>query len=294
MEHQGLVGYQGNSGIGGLSGITASKSSMPHDASLVEVVGEKIRKGRDINLVCPFAGKAFCFDQWKRSFKRLPIKRSHAVIYDNSNDRRFNARLRRVCDGLDSYTLVVDRNPQITTELSFDFAAIGARCRSVYGEIYNRLIDHKRPLSLNLEDDVTIPEGSFERLEHIIRQDRVATAIGQCNCRRALQAANVVQSIAVDFKVSQHLGSGQSIDIEMVQVQPKSFGVQQIGAGHMGLWLSRTDAIKSIGMGNQYGMLHGNDINWGFGVNAAGLRFAVDWSVKLDHHYQKDGQTLSC
>lgn len=295
----GLVGYQGNSGQTGLSGVICQANAMPHDSSLVTVVEEKVRKRRDINVVCPFAGKSFSFPAWKKAFRKLPLERSHVLIYDNGNDKRFSARLARVCAGLDSYTLVRDTNPHLTADLSFDFDAIGARCRSVYGEIYNSLIDKKRPLSLNLEDDVSIPDGSFERLDSLINSDRdIATVIGQCNCRRAIQVANLLQTIAVDFKVSQHLGRAAQngvLDIEQIPLEAKAFGTDLIGGGHMGLWLTRTDAIESVGgMGQKFGQLRGNDLNWGFAVNAAGLKFAIDWSVKLDHLYEKNGQVLSC
>jgi len=295
----GLVGYQGNSGKSGSSGVICQKEAMPHDTSLVTIVEEKVRKKRDLNVVCPLANKGYSFGIWKKAFKKLPLNRAHVLIYDNGNDKRFSQRIRRVCDNLDSYTLVRDTNPHLTADDSFDFDAIGARCRSIYGEIYNKLIDPRRPLSVNLEDDVDFKNGSFERLERIINEDDdIATVIGQCNCRRAIQVANTLQSIAVDFKVSQMLGRAaqtSDLDIEMQLLPSKTFGVDMIGAGHMGLWLTRTDAIAATGgMGQKFGTLRGNDLNWGFGVNAAGLKFAIDWQVKLDHFYQKEGQLLSC
>lgn len=285
-------------GMGGDSGMSGMVMSLPeHHEELVTVVKEKKARNRDINIVSPFAGKTFCFGEWKKSLGKLPLDRGHVVMYDNSNDPAFSRRLQKFCESeLDSYKLVKDTNAQLTLELSNDWTAIGKRCRAVYGIIYNQLIDHSKPLSLNLEDDIGVPDGAWERLMFHAEDDEVGTVIAKCYDRRSWKRDKIKQAISVNFKVTEMIGpSGVAPEIELVHLEEKDFGVESIGAGHMGLWLTKTDVIKDLGMGHQFANLVGNDINWGYAVNQAGLRFVQDWGVKLDHYYKSDsGKKLSC
>jgi len=287
----------GQSGMGGTSGMIMSLPE--HNEELVTVVREKKARRRDINIVSPFAGKTFCFSEWKKSFGRLPVDRGHVVIYDNSNDKTFGRKLEDFCTReLPSYKLVRDTNPHLTMEFSNNWTAIGKRCRAVYGIIYNELIDHRKPWSLNLEDDVGIPEDSWEKLSFIMKDESVGTAIGKCIDRRGLKDRGIRVPIAVNFTRTQTIGpTGVNAEpkIELEHIPEKDFGVEAIGGGHMGLWLTRTEAINRLGMGHQFGDLCGNDMNWGYAINEDGWKFAHDWSIHMKHFYKSDkGKKLSC
>ena len=267
---------------------------IPHDESLVSIVKEKKRPRRDVNLVTPLAGKGYCFSKWKESLKQAPMKRSHVYVYDNSNNPRFSRRVDKFCESqLDSYTLIKDENSKQGLETIRDWVRVGNRCRAVYGQIYNSIVDHKRPLCLNMEDDVGIPDRAWDKLYTQIQNDEVGTVIGQCNDRRAYVDTGKIQTIAVNFKVEEAIGQTDSINVITVPAQVRQFGVDSIGAGHMGFWLTKTEVISELGMGHRVGELRGNDINWGFAINRAGWKFAIDWSVKLDHYFEVDGKVLS-
>jgi len=279
----------GLGGTAGLSGLTAV-----HDELLVSILREKKEVGRDINLVTPLAGKSYCFSRWKKSLAKLPLERCHTLVYDNSNNVRFSNKVDQFCEReLDSYTLVKDTNPRCSLEQSRDWVRVGNRCRAVYGHIYNKLVDQRRPLCLNLEDDIGVPDKAWQKLYAQIQTDSVGTVIGQCNDRRAYVDTGKRRTIAVNFKVDEIIGQGSSLSVKTTPVTVREFGVDQIGSGHMGLWLTKTEVIRELGMGHQFGDLRGNDMNWGLAINRAGWKFAVDWSVKLEHYFQQDGKVLS-
>ena len=279
----------GLSGTSGLSGLTAA-----HDESLVSVLREQTSPGRDVNLVTPLAGKGYCFSKWRKSLAKLPMDRCHVLVYDNSNNVRFSNKVDQFCESeLDSYTLVRDTNSRCSLEQSRDWVRVGNRCRAVYSQIYNKLVDHRRPLCLNLEDDIGVPDKAWQKLYAQIQTDDVGTVIGQCNDRRAYVDTGQKQTIAVNFKVDEVIGQDGSLSVETCPVVVRDFGVEQIGAGHMGLWLTKTETILELGMGHQFGDLRGNDMNWGLAINRAGWKFALDWSVKLEHYFQQDGKVLS-
>lgn len=292
--------YKAHSGESGTSGVIMQVDE--HDSDLVEVVKQKAprSKGRDVNIVCPMAGKTFAFNEWKKSLGKLPLDRAHVLVYDNSNDRKFHTKIQDFCvREFDSYTLVQDNNQKLTIDglpnSSLGWKAIGDRCDAVYNEIYDRFVDDRRPLCCNLEDDVWIPEDSWDRMVTTIKDDVVGTVIGQCNDRRIFVHNGTVQSIAVNFRIEEMLGAMNTLNVQTIPVQPKEFGVEAIGAGHMGLWLTKTEAIRQIGMGKKDEEINGTDINWGFHLNRAGWKFCVDWSIKMKHFYQDtNGKKQSC
>lgn len=273
-----------------------------HDSDLVGIVKQKDprAKGRDINIVCPMAGKQFAFGEWKKSLGKLPLDRAHIVLYDNSNDKNFHKKVLDFCQReFDSFTLVQDDNQKLTIDglpnSELGWKAIGQRCDDVYREIYGRFVDLRRPLCLNLEDDVGIPKNSWERLSATIKDDAVGTVIGQCNDRRIYVYDGTVQSIAVNFDIRETLGAKNTIHVDTVPVEPRDYGVEAIGAGHMGLWLTKSAAIKEVKVGYRKENINGTDINWGFQLNRAGWKFCVDWSVQLQHFYlDASGKKQSC
>ena len=227
--------YPGNSGLSGTSGITAI-----HDEDLVSIIREKKRPRKDINLVTPLAGKTYCLGKWKESLKQLPMDRCHVLVYDNSNNARFSKKIDQFCrKQLDSYTLVQDTNSRCSLEQSRDWVRVGNRCRAVYGQIYNSLVDHKRPLCLNLEDDIGVPDAAWDKLYHQVQNEDVGTVIGQCNDRRAYVDSGVKRTIAVNFKIEEKIGQNGKLSVETSPVTVRDFGVEQIGSGHMGFWLTQ-------------------------------------------------------
>jgi len=275
--------------------------SLPeHNEELVTVVREKKARNRDINIVSPFAGKSFCFRDWAKSLKAMPVDRAHVLVYDNSNSKTFGRKLDEFCKKeLAAYTLCRDTNPHLTMEFSNNWTAIGKRCRAVYGIIYNELVDQKRTWCLNLEDDIGAPNDSWEKLSFIMKDESVGTAIGKCIDRRGLNDRGVRLPIAVNFTRTQTIGpTGIKAEprIELEHIPEKDYGVEAIGGGHMGLWLTRTEAIRSLGMGHQFGEIVGNDMNWGYAINEAGWKFAHDWSIHMKHYYKdkQSGKKLSC
>jgi hypothetical protein len=292
--------YKATSGNSGLSGTTMSL--IEHDSELVDIVRQRAprKRGRDINVVCPMAGKQFAFKQWEESLGKLPMDRAHVLVYDNSNRPAFHRMIEEFCQReFDSYTLVRDDNQKLTIDglpnSSLGWQAIASRCDDVYAEIYTRWMDPRRPLCLNLEDDVGIPEDSWEKLSHTIRDEQVATVIGQCNDRRLFVHNGTLQSIAVNFEIQEKLGAQNVREVETIPVTPKDFGVEAVGGGHMGLWLTKTEAIQQVGITTRTDYIFGTDINWGYQLNRAGWKFAIDWSLKMDHFFQDSrGKLQSC
>lgn len=290
-----VFNYNGNSGNSGNSGISMLED---FDIGLVKTVEEKKsrKKSIDINIVCPMAGKSFCLADWKKSLGRLPLNRSHLLIYDNGNNKKFSQRLLEFCQSeIASYTIVEDRNYELPSHLQHNCRALSARCDAFYRHIYEELIDQELPLCLNLEDDVVIPSDSFEKLYHVIQDVNIGTVIGQCNDRRDFIYRGAKSSISVDFQVHARVGAQFELEISTINLPEKKRGVETIGAGHMGLWLTRTDAIREVGIGRNYGGLTGTDMNWGYALNSRGIDFAIDWSIKMGHLFKdRDGKKQVC
>lgn len=290
-----VFNYQGNSGVSGNSGIIAEV----FDTELVEVVEQTKSRKRsvDINIVCPMAGRSFCLKDWEKSLCNLPLNRSHLLVYDNSNDARFSARLLKFCQNqISSFTFVRDNNLPIPAHLQHDCPTLSARCDAFYRHIYEELIDQKLPLCLNLEDDLIIPKDSFGKLYHVMQNQDVGTVIGHCNDRRDFVYSGVKNSISVDFQVEARIGAKEELQISTIHLPEKEMGVEAIGAGHMGLWLTRTDAIRKVGIGTRtYGGLNGTDMNWGYALNSHGIKFAIDWSIKMGHLFKdRNGKKQVC
>lgn len=286
--------------MGGTSGMGGMMMSLPsHDAGLVEVVEEQDCLGgvADIQLISPFAGKTFCFDKWQKSIKSLPLDRVHATLYDNSNDPAFHKMLRRFARAtLPAFTLIRDSNTVQTIESTANYRQIVSRCSQVYDHIYTNLLIPSCSLILNLEDDVYVPAGSFDRLERVIAENPdVATVIGNCRDRRVAVLGQKPQSISVNFLKRTCIGGVPKEDVKVEWAPEREWGIEHIGAGHMGFWLSRADVVRELGMKTSPREdVIGHDIQWGLRVNESGRRFAIDWSVKLDHFYQKAGEVVAC
>ena len=277
--------YKGNSGESGTSGTTAS-----HDSELVRVVKEHKKPRRKYTVVCPHAGKAFCWTDFVKSLKQLPIEKSHVLLYDNSTNAKQHARLVSLTKELPSFTLIQDMNPPSTVEITMESDRLIDRCCQVYEEIYERQLT-KTDFYINLEDDIGIPDGGFERLEWVLGDEEVGTVIGDCIDRRRIIWDGHRQSIVCNFDYTYQIGGHgkHTVSVDMVEARPS--GIEHVGSGHMGLWLTRRDALESTGMKTDLESRDmGQDIQYGLRLNQAGWRFAVRWDVKLRHFY-KDTKT---
>tara|TARA_R110000868_G_scaffold148839_5_gene371070 strand:- start:11453 stop:12322 length:870 start_codon:yes stop_codon:yes gene_type:complete len=284
------TGLGGNSGTSGVSAV--------HDAGLVSTIRTVGRKRKKYSVVCPQAGKLFCFAKFQRSLMQLPLDQAHVVIYDNSRSERHRARLVSLTKSLPSFTLVEDRNPPASIESTDSFRNIIRRCSDVYQQIYEQHLPAKSDFVINLEDDIESPKGGFDRLLNVMQTyDGVGTVIGNCHDRRVFVSNGRASSIAVNFTKSQPIGGTGETLYEVTGMPERQFGVEAIGAGHMGLWLARRECVEQVGMRTipEPSLLPlGHDIQYGLRLNEAGWKFAIDWSVPLKHYYQRDGSTLSC
>ena len=268
-----------------LTGVTASAT---HDESLVDVALEKKRRRRKYALVCPHAGKTFCWSEFRRSLEKMPVSQSHVVLYDNSLSTRHGARIDKLASELDSVTVVRDRHNPASIESTLDFVPIMHRCADVYEQIYSNHLP-KSDYVINLEDDIGVPDGGVERLLTALDSyPEIGTVIADCNDRRVKVSEHREQSIVVNFEVVHQIGGAERSRISTQMVPTKPYGLEYVGAGHMGLWVSRREAVDASGMWMNRVRPMGHDIEYGLRLNQAGWSFAVDWSVKLKHFYRNE------
>lgn len=262
------------------------EDEIAHDPDLVRVVAEqRALRGKRYNLVTPFAGKPF-LREYLRGIDRLPLRAAHAVWYDNSNSPAYQARLKRELTArFDSWTLVEDRNPQFTAERTTDYARISYRCHRLYADLYETRIA-PLPLSLNIEDDTEIPDGTWSRLNTALELDpQIATAVG-VQCSRRLLDDTSGMPMAWNFIRQETLGGDGAVEVvDQRIVRPKPVGIEPIGAAHMACWLTRTPVIRELGMTYGWDGINAQDLCWGYALNTSGYRMVIDWSVRTRHYY---------
>tara|TARA_R110002020_G_scaffold35671_8_gene107442 strand:- start:465 stop:1430 length:966 start_codon:yes stop_codon:yes gene_type:complete len=267
-----------------------------HDPALVSVSAKHIRcRGKKFNLVTPFAGKKFCFSDYMRGIRRLPLEKAHAVWYDNSNDPKFHKKLQKTLEeNFDSWILLQDRNKAHTVESTDQYAYISYRCHRIYRELYLKQICHSVGLCVNIEDDVEIPKGTWEKLTSILElYPEVGTAVGACRSRR-MKDRPLCHPMAWHFERVESIGPVPTVKVRIpAPIIEKPLGLEMIGASHMGCWFTRTPLIKKIGMNYDVDGLRAQDMCWGYQLNQAGIRMAVDWSVKAKHFGKRDGVKTS-
>jgi len=282
------MAYKGLSGLPGTSGTLTAR----HDSSLVRVVKEQKKPRRKYAIVCPHAGKGFCWTEFRKSLRQLPIDQSHVVLYDNSRSGLHRRRLESLADSLPSFTLIQDMNTPQSIESTRDFVPIVKRCSEVYEEIYGNHLSRSE-FVINLEDDIGVPAGGFEQLLWAMKDENVGTVIGDCNDRRTMVSEGRIQSIVCNFLEVKEIGGAAGVEIQTELVPTKPGGLEWVGSGHMGLWLSRREAVDEVGMKTTLGEPIGHDIQYGLRLNRAGWRFAVNWGVKLKHFYQDGKQKMN-
>jgi hypothetical protein len=284
-----------SSAYAGLTGSIAADKRLAASADrpeLIRVVRRRPRlRGRQFNLVTPFAGKTYCFGEYLRGVRRLPPERAHAVWYDNSCDAAFRRRLERaLARHFRSYTLIEDRNPPRTIETTSDYARVDRRVVQIYRTIMHELIE-PLPLVFVVEDDVEVPAGGWERLVRILDENpTVGTAVGVMNSRRIVGDLTGAP-VAWNIERVESIGGDWSARAEMRRiVSEKPYGVELIGAAHTGCWLTRTNVIKKLGIRGGHDNVSFVDQTWGYRLNLAGHRMAIDWSVKARHYFLENGR----
>lgn len=285
-------------GHGGTGGISAVFDDTEYDDELVEVVAERT-SGIPPEIVCvaPQSGKDYCWDDFVHSLSTIPF--DHLVVCDNSNSVEHQARLTDLLSRYESYTLIRNTNPAVTIENSEDPVELVARCGSMYSSLYRRvdglLTQPEKQMVVNLEDDIGVQPDTFTRLLNDLKMyDEVGTVIGDCRCRRAKVLSGRDLSLACNFREFRLVGGSEQTGIIPEFVKPKPLGVEPVGGGHMGLWLTRAVCLKQVGMDVDPNLnLHGHDFQYGYRLNKAGHKFIVDWSARLQHFHEVDGVKVS-
>jgi len=269
-----------------------------HDPDLVRVVScQNPGKAVKFTFTSPFANKQFCLPAYERSLSHIPCDQAHAVFYDNSNSSVMRAELERILkERFTSWTLIEDRNKPETFETNAShplYPRITHRVAAVYSTLFPEYLADA-DIVFNLEDDVEIGSGDFEKLWNTIHMDdRIATVIGNQRDRRT-GYASTGRSIAFSFHETIASGCRDGDNLEMTFVPEKDFGVEAIGAGHAGCWMTRRNALDNIYMGDEsVNGLTGPDICWGWRLNRAGRLFVINWAVECRHWYQRFGKSVS-
>jgi len=263
-----------------------------HDASLVEVV-EHCPRVNDcrFNLVTPFAGKEYCFDDYLRGLWRLPLDSAHAIFYDNSNCPEFGRRLSSILPKLFwSWTLLRDHNKHYTIESSQDYGKIDQRVWSIYDLVFKKhLLD--LPVTMVVEDDVEVPEDTYDQmLHHLDTIPDVGTVVASMNSRRLNDGVGD-EPVAWYLERTYQIGGNEKPESEMIRIhEEKPFGVEIIGSAHTGCWMSKTEAIRKVKLkfGDE-GLTH-VDQAWGLNLHHAGYHMVIDWSIKTKHYFQEEGE----
>lgn len=259
------------------------------DAARV-VVQRRALRGKRLQLVTPFAGKAFCLADYLRGIRRLPLRRVHATWYDNSCDRNFRRRLVRALEShFASYTLIEDRHPPATIETTDDYGRVDDRVCAIYRCILENHLE-RLPYVLVVEDDVSIPACTWERLERVLSEEpSIATVVGSMNARRIAGDLHGAP-VAWTMERVETIGGDWSVRAQLKRmIVEKPLGIELIAAAHTGCWLTRTSVVKQLGIRQREDAISFVDQVWGYRLHKAGLRMAIDWSVKTRHYYMQDG-----
>lgn len=248
-----------------------------------------------IVLSTPFAGKAYCFNDYAKGIKNLDYPKSKIfyLVMDNSNSKAFGKRIDDFAKSMKfkDYKRVVIERPQFTIENTADYAKVSDHCHKIYMDMQNEI--PKSDFVYNVEDDVEVPPDSLKKLLNVFKGfDKAGTAVGSC-CSRRLQDVMAKIPVAWLFKEVRVFPypdlSDQKVVTSLRLKTVPPFGQQIIGAAHMGCWLTRTKLIEKIKFDDLHGF-NANDIAWGYKLILNGYYTVIDWSVVTKHWWQMDGE----
>lgn len=253
------------------------------DPEEIRVVTRKGNEHKKFAIICPNAGKSYCWPEFEASFSQLPVDQAHVVLYDNSLDSVMGEQMDRLASQLDHVTLIRDTNPNLTLENTSVQENLIERCGQVYEEIYAKYLP-ECDYVINLEDDISLPEHGWEILWGTVCRPGPSVVIPNCHDRRLAQHTGIKLPIACNFVEMQGIGGLKSHEVACCQVEEKESGIEEVGAGHMGFWVTSRDVLNSVGMTyDRESLVPGHDIQFGYNAARQGVKTIIDWDVSVRH-----------
>lgn len=257
------------------------------------MVGKMVIKNRKPThhtcLITPFAGKKYCFKEYLRGIKQLPLDQMYGIWYDNSNDIQFRKKLIATGKKLFAhFTLLIDDTPPMVVETTQEYQDISWRCHQIFRTIQEYVPDVEN--TLIIEDDTEPPKDGVEKLHNVLAMDkRIATAVGNV-CSRRLKDRACGIPILWHYTVEQTYPANGTRVTESRLVKKRDLGIELIGASHTAFWLTRTKVLKKLGFRWYEDGVKANDQVWGYRVNKAGYLMAVDHSILCKHWWLSGGE----
>lgn len=248
-----------------------------------------------ITLTTPFAGKRYCFDAYYEGITNLehPREDFHVIWYDNTCDAEFHAMLQDKIQVFPSHEIVIDTTPPLVIDNTPNYTAVSDRCGEVYKNLAN-IIPADNEFMFNVEDDVWVPPDSLSKMLTIFKlDDKIGTVIGQQYCRRFLNSPIRKIPNAWTFEIDWRFPEGDVCKEKTVKrhfIEDKPFGVEIIGSGHLGCWLTKTHLVKELGFAMDVDGIHANDTVWGHRLAEHGYYFVIDYSIRCKHYHCLNGE----
>ena len=241
-----------------------------------------------VELVTPFAGKTYCFSNYLKGIRYLPLKKMRGIFYDNSNNSRFHKRLKDFgTSNFAEFNLITDPAEPKVVETTSEYRDISWRCHEIYRTIQENL--NGSEYTMIVEDDTEIPEKALPQMKSVLENEpRIGTVVGSVKSRR-LKDRVVGIPVAWNYEISRVIPDENFMVRDSRIVNEKPYGVELIGSAHMACWLSRTALVKKIGFKYREDGLAANDQVWGYRLNKAGYWFAIDWGIKCKHWWKYNG-----
>lgn len=253
-----------------------------------------------ITQVTAFSGRKFCLESVIKGIEsNCDPDETHFIWLDNSRDEWFNRAILAYLSNKPNATLIIDNTPQIDIN-KYVFAdekqktdaliEIGLKITNTYQACFNQIRPESQ-ITWVVEDDVVVPKDALVTLYKTMRDlPEIGTVIGRMLDRRAHEHGGDF-SVISDYTINQRLGVENKTQVDVVNILngadvPK-FGVQLVGTGHMGCWLTKSQLIRDLGMKVVESGCLGCDNNWGWRIyKHNGSRVAVNWNVHCQHHYR--------
>lgn len=236
----------------------------------------------------PFAGKAYCLDEYMKSVEgilKTPNIDFKYVIYDNSCDKEFSNKLRKWSEGLGIPVIwYSDLNKPTTIESTADYALTSNKVVQVYKVIFEKLIP-ECDYVLNIEDDTTCEPDALEKLLGTMeRNPSAVTVVGSVYGRRLNDryfGVPVVFAFKGDWCYPQFVGFNSKVTAH--RVPERESGEEFIGSSHVALWLTKYEILKEKGWEVVPELGVAGDISWGY-RNLG--KMMINWGVRAKHWFK--------
>lgn len=272
------------------------KNLLKTDKKKIFKVGEKRngKKNFETCLITSFAGKEYCFENYLNGISHLPTHDMCAVIYDNSNSKRFGKKIiKEMSKRFKRYVHVVDENAHYIVENTKEYFLIAERAFN----IYNTILDHyliNAKYTMIIEDDVEVEKGTYEKFIKLMDlYPKIGTIVGNQHDRHP--AENDIgdghpHPVVWHMEEVRDVVSGDmGVRMKMYD-RSKKVGLEAVASAHTGCWLTRTNLLKSVKLVYNYRDLGGWDQVWGYRLNKMGKSLVVDWASPVKHYYQLNGK----